>query len=925
MKPLKITMEGFGPYLKKTEIDLQKLGNNGLYLITGNTGAGKTTIFDAISYALFGDPSGETRSNSMLRCNYAGPQTPTYVELDFEFRGKKYSVIRNPEYTGMKKSGTDTKTVTATACFKDADGQEITGLEKVNQAVISLLGIIKEQFGQIAMIAQGNFQKILFDSTKDRIPVFRNLFKTEKFQELTKRLGEKNSEITRECEDLRKSFKEVLDNFNCNPESPLIVEFESERQKAEGFSDKYELFTKIIKEDEELSGKKKKEIEKLQDEISEIDKQIAKAEQNNKAFNDLEKNNELLKEEKERNQKLNQELEEANKEEKTIKTLSGEVAVINSQMETYSLLEEKLNVKKNLLVEIENCESEQKELEEKLSLLKEKENKTKDELNKLSESGENILKLQAQKNELDSKLSDYKNLKTDLESKVTVKNNLTVLQKNFLQAKEIYNQKAGSYESIKNAFMNNLAGILSKELKEGEPCPVCGSKNHDAPCKLTSEDVSKEKLDSAEKEYKRAGDVMQEKAELSNKENVKLEELEKSLSKKLKEKELNQDLTAEELLKTVNEKLLKLNEDGQELNQKLETEKNNKQKKEELEKEIPELLKQIEEKANQLNQKINQLTEAKTKSKATEDSISELKKNLKYNSKEEAENEVERITDEIEKKKKLIEDAKNEYDESTKKISGYEASIKTLSGQVQGKEKIDISDIQEKRDKFEEQSEELNETEKKIFSRIDNNKNQLKKLEEINKELIKKEEKFNMITNLYKTASGDLKGGRVKIQLETYVQMAYLDRVIHFANERLKIMTDGQYELIRKKEAADFKSIAGLDIDVIDHYNGGIRSVKSLSGGESFQASLSLALGLSDVVRHSASGIKIDTMFIDEGFGTLDTDTLEKAFKSLMSLTEETDRLIGIISHVDVLKEKIRKQIRVTKNTNGGSSVEVVS
>jgi len=774
------------------------------------------------------------------------------------------------------------------------------------------------------MIAQGNFQQILFAPTKDRIPVFRDLFKTEKFQILTEKLREKNKEVSDECKGLRSSFEQVLNNFKCNPESPLIVEFENEKHKAEGFEDKYELLSKIIKEDEGLLGKKKKEAEKIQDEISELDKQIGNAERNNKAFNDLEKSEVLLKDEKELNQKLKLELEEANKEEKNIKELSGEVAVIQNQMESYASLEEKLNNRENLLEEIENHNVEKKTLEETLKDLKEKEEQEKNELKNLSASGENVLKLEAQKEDLDSSKTDFENLKTELESKIETKENLSGYQKEFLDAQEIYNQKSASYEAIKNAFMNNLAGILSKELKEGEPCPVCGSKHHDAPCKLSGEDVSKEKLSEAEKEYKLAGDTMQKKAELSNKEQGNLNQIEKSLSKNLKEKNLNPELGEDELLKTVKQMLNETEEMAKDILAKLEKEKNNKLKKKKLEKDLPELTVKIHSGEENLNQKINQLTKAEADLQALEKAINEQKKNLIYGSKEEAENEVVRINDEIEKKKKFIETAKEKYDESSKKISGYEASIKTLCEQVQGKEKIDISDIQEKREVLDEQKKELDEIEKYIFTRIDINKTQLKKLEEINKELIEKEEKFNMIKKLYETANGDI-GGREKIQLETFVQMSYLDKVIHFANERLKIMTDGQYDLVRKKEAADKKSIAGLDIDVIDHFNGGQRTVKTLSGGESFQASLALALGLSDVVRHSASGIKIDTMFIDEGFGTLDTETLEKAFKSLMSLTTNTDRLIGIISHVDVLKEKIHKQIRVTKNTNGGSSVEIVS
>lgn len=926
MKPVKITLEAFGPYLKKTQIDLQKLGTNGLYLITGNTGSGKTTIFDAISYALFGSPSGTDRKSSMMRCNYAGPQNPTYVELEFEYRKAMYTVRRNPEYIGLKKVGEGTKTIPQNASLVCPDGKEFTGATDVTKEIENLLGINQSQFSQIAMIAQGNFQEILFADTTKRIPIFRNLFKTEKYEALQNRLNEEAKKAKDEFEKNSTSYNETILNFVCSPDSVLSIDLDKAQKEEMPFEEKYSLFQKIIEEDKKLKEKYAKEQKDLDEETAQVIKEIAKAEEINKAFTELEKTTQSLQEEEKINLELKKNFEELKKSEGLIKELENKAAVILDKMDNYTKLSQKEDTKKELQERLKNNNEKKTQDDKTLLELQNKKTEAESLLKTLDKTGENVLKLEQEIQDLEDKKSQFDSIKEKLINRVELKKELELSQKEYIKNQELFRARNAEYTSIKELFMNNLAGIISSQLKDNEPCPVCGSLTHDNPCKPSSKEVSKESVENAETQAKAAG----EKAEKSNQAAIvnksNLENLEKQLLKEIKDL-FGQDESKDfdELSKKTEEELKKNEESLNAVQENLEKEKEKKAQKERLEKSMPEILSSITEKTEEITLLSNQILQDETTLKSLTAEITDLKKTLSYESKQEAENAIQEIQNEVKQKKEQILNAEEEYKKSSKKIDEYNGTKKILLEQTSGKQKIELESLNAKKDVLDKENQELDSKKQEVFSRLENNNTQLTKLSKVHDELLVSEKKHNMISSLDKTARAQLVGKKTKMHLETYVQITFLEKVIGFANERLKIMTDGQYELIRKEEGIFANQEAGLDIDVIDHYNGGIRSVKSLSGGESFQASLALALGLSDVVRHSSNGIKIDTMFIDEGFGTLDTETLQKAFKALVSLTEGTERLIGIISHVDLLKEKIKKQICVTKSGNGGSSIQIIT
>ena len=295
---------------------------------------------------------------------------------------------------------------------------------------------------------------------------------------------------------------------------------------------------------------------------------------------------------------------------------------------------------------------------------------------------------------------------------------------------------------------------------------------------------------------------------------------------------------------------------------------------------------------------------------------------MKFKSKKEAEETVKHLKNGIQLHKNALEKVETEYADLEKELAGLKGKIDQLKKQLESKEDIDTEKLLEEKNALTEKKTELTEKSETISTRIYTNNRAKENISKKATELTTIEEKWTWVKALSNTANGNI-SGKEKIMLETYIQATFFDRIIDRANTRLMVMSGGQYELIRRQEASNYRSQSGLELDVKDHYNGSIRNVKTLSGGESFKASLSLALGLSDEIQSNAGGIKLDTMFVDEGFGSLDEESLQQAIKALADLSEG-NRLVGIISHVAELKERIDKQVIVTKEKTGGSKVTIV-
>lgn len=916
MRPLTLKLSAFGPYAGETVIPMEDLGTNGLYLITGDTGAGKTTIFDAICYALFGEPSGDSREVSMFRSKYADADTPTEVELTFLHNGKEYRVVRNPEYERPAKRGKGMTKQIANACFYLPDGKVITRLKEVTTEVERLLGINRDQFSQIAMIAQGDFKKLLLADTKQRQEILRELFKTGYYQKLQFSLEDKRKKIYGQVEDEKKSVSQYIGDISVDEDDVLCIEVDKAKKGELVTEDVLSLIETLINQDDEIKEKSDKELQKINEELARINSQLGAAETANKAKKALEAAEENLKNEIPNEEKIREEFAKAKKDLDKKDELTKRITEIEKELETFESIEKKQSYIDILDAEIVKETSSLREKEESKNKLESELKKIKDEHDSIKEVGSLIEKL---KNEI-LKIQDKKTALDELagandECKKQYKL-LKEAQDKYLEDNEKFQALQKEYESKDLSFRNGQAGILASTLIEGEKCPVCGSTSHPEKAILSSDIPSEKEVNTA----KVAADKAREKATKSSEKsgsiqtayNLAVENLKKDAKKLL---DLEDIENLDEKISS-NIEIVKSNEDEatQKLSQEMEKGNRKKQIEEEL---IPQMEKELKQLESDINKVKESLFGKKSASSENKKQLEELKKKLTIKDKIQAEDDKDELSQTI----KVIQKQYDEKDEELRKvremIAALNAEIESNKKTLENVKTIDIEAEQIKKSEFELRQNEVIAILKEVGSRIDTNVHIRNNIKEKSEKIADIEKQLQWITSLSNTANGKL-SGKEKIMLETYIQTTYFDRIINRANLRFMKMSGGQYELKRQIEASNTKSQSGLELGVIDHYNGTTRSVKTLSGGESFMAALSLALGLSDEVQSSAGGINIDTMFVDEGFGSLDADALDQAYKALASLTEG-NRLVGIISHVAELKNKIDNQIIVKKEKSGGS------
>ena len=920
MRPLMLKLSAFGPYADKTEIDFTKLGTGGIYLITGDTGAGKTTIFDAITYALYGNPSGNNREVSMFRSKYAQTDVPTQVELTFDYYGKKYVVQRNPEYERANKRGEGTTKQLAGAQFIYPDGRVVTKIKEVDQAVKDVMGIDRNQFCQIAMIAQGDFLKLLLASTKERMEIFRHIFKTEGFSRLQERLKKESGAVGEECTFLRNSILQYMGGIVCEEDLVYYPLAEQAKKGELTIEDTLKLIEKLLEEE----GAKEKRLEekrrKLQKELDEVKARIIKGKEAVRAGKELEENERRYEQLTLQSVQLEEGYKEAKGQQEESKRDSQTLGEIKAALAEYDELERgnlQLVRNQNFLQKAkeELCKNEEeiKKLEKELILFREEEKG-------LQKAGEEKVRLEAEKKK---KEEQYQSLRTLFYQIQEAKQ----LQDTYQKEVTVYKQKAEKLEKteadfrVKNkAYLDAQAGILAENLKEGEPCPVCGAVDHPRPAPKSSYVPNRQELEKLQEIITKENEEVKAASQKAGTVKGTLEEKQKAVE--VAKSLLMGEESFENLSQAVKEKALAIREEGQKIEKEIEKESQKLQRREYLQKIIPAREKAIEEE----KRKSLQLKEESGKRLGENETLKErliiLKEKLLYESKEKAQEVIQQLMDNIGRRQVQLEKKEREWNGCKEQLIALTSAKKEILKRLEGRENIQLElELQQQRYLEEEQGR-IEKEEKRVHSAIRANKEALHHILQKSEALQKLEKKYSWVKNLSNTANGTL-AGKEKIMLETYIQMNYFDRIIARANVRLMIMTEGQYDLIRSKEALTKQGQSGLDLNVIDHYNGSERSVRSLSGGEAFKASLALALGLSDEIQSSCGGIKLETMFVDEGFGSLDEDSLSQAMKALSQLADN-HRLVGIISHVGELKQKIDKQIVVTKDKAGGSRAQVV-
>lgn len=920
MRPLKLVMSAFGPYASRTELNLDQLGTSGLYLITGDTGAGKTTIFDAITFALYGEACGENREAAMFRSKYADATTPTEVELTFAYAGKQYRVKRHPEYDRPKSRGEGFTTEKANAELTYPDGRIVTKQKDVNQAIIAIMGIDRNQFTQIAMIAQGDFLKLLLAPTEDRKAIFQKIFRTQLYQALQDKLRAESGKLKSEYDLASVGMKQYIGGIACDENDVLSIEVEKAKSGLLPLEDVVALVEKLLAQDKTLSGTYTAAEQKLTKEIEAISEAITKADTQKKTEDSLKQASADLQISLPKLEEAKAALAVEKGRQADLEAIGKSVAAIEAEFPDYAELDEKRNALKNASKAIDD---KQRDAEKKTDLLQEQTKKIetlKAEQAGLASIGEERAKLESAQKDAERRKTALEGLQQDLSTVAELAASLDAAQTAYRKKLELAKQKKADYEAQNQAYLDEQAGILAQTLTDGFPCPVCGSLTHPCPAHKSEHAPTKAELDKFKKAAEKAGAASEEASAEAGKINGSFQEKKAAAQKSAAAilPGVAFDSLPAELTAAAGESEKRLTE----VSALIAAADRKAERRKELDELIPKRQEAMDALAKEITEIGTDLTAKKGKKGSLQERIAALTQKLKFENQQAAKEKISELEGRQTALKKALVEAQAAFDQCNETVTGLSAKIEEMKKLLQDRKAIDIDAQKAKNLELTAQRTDLAEKKQRVLTRASINRNALQNIVEKSADVAAIEARWTCVKALANTANGNL-SGKEKIMLETYIQMTYFDRVISRANTRFMIMSGGQYELKRRRESENNRSQSGLELDVIDHYNGTERSVKTLSGGESFKASLSLALGLSDEIQSSAGGIRLDTMFVDEGFGSLDEESLRQAMKALSDLAEG-NRLVGIISHVAELKEKIDKQIIVTKNITGGSIAKIV-
>lgn len=1077
MKPIKLIISAFGPYADTMpEIDFTQFEQKGLFLISGDTGAGKTTIFDAICFALYGCASGSHRDSKNFRSEYAKPEVESYVDFYFSHQGKNYHIRRTPAYDRPKKRGTGVISVKENVVLYCEDEPPVEGLANVNTAVLELLHIDEKQFKQIAMIAQGEFWDLLNANTKDRTEILRTIFMTNGYKNMEYRLQDRMKANREKMNQTQSSVVQYFGEVKADPESGLLKELEElkektgQRKSVWNLEELLNLLEQILAEDEEMlrtADLKLKEEEKI---LEEKTKALATAKSNNailKKLKELETQRQELEAKKDEMSGLKSTLQKRKAATYTIKPVydtlqakrkdlvetekmladakknlhsaeekeiqvaehlkaalehESEAKIFTEKAAALKSEEEKYALRERYLLQIADLETESRKLKDDSQKLSEKEQKLKNKITELNQTVKELSSAPERRAQLHSLSEKLENLKADLDQVIDTtvpdyrkkqKTNIT-RQSKFENAQAQYVEARNKRTAAEDLMDRCRAGLLAKDLKEGQECPVCGATHHLKLAVLPEEAVSEETCEELRREEEAAQEAKNKAMGAAQKASAELEAASEHLRTDLLdcleddlfqeqgvfnrlceeqgviqenrrlERENEWKTTGTDIEKLIsmceaerkeilsrileNEKaLLEAEKEGKLLNQAkeaLEQAGGKEQEtiageKEKLAERIKEnaaktaeskgLLeplqklpyenqkaavsarKELEGKASEITGKIEKARQEKERA-ATDLSAAEAEQKSRETSLKKLRTEEEQLLGQFQavltENQFTSEEMYHEFvsvgkeiEEAEKWISDYEKAVDVNVAQLQstrkdaeGKTYMDEGTLQEETDARKQKVTFLQEQKQAIAFRWKTNTDKYKNIR-LQKEPLEKYRKEDTIClRLYNLITGQT--GKGKITLEQYIQAAGFDGIIKAANRRLLPMSEGQFELYRQEDSLGKKSNTFLDLEVLDNFTGHRRPVGNLSGGESFKASLSLALGLSDTVSANLGGVQMDALFIDEGFGTLDKKSIENAMDILMNLSG-ANKLVGIISHREELKENIPQQIRIEKDKNG--------
>ena len=914
MRPLKLTIAGFGPYAGTQVLDFSKLGTGGLYLITGDTGAGKTTIFDAISYALFGMPSGDNRKDSMLRSMYAKPDDPTYVILEFAYGGQNYTIRRSPTYSIPGK-----KTPKSASVELDCpDGRHITKNNEVAVAIKEIIGLDRSQFAQVSMISQGEFRKLLQAGTVDRQKIFRDIFKTKFYDLLKERLKDRASDLKDQCDQTRRSVQQYISGISYGELSLLQLDVKRAKDGAMSSVDVLSLIDQLLQEDQTAYDAMANRLTAVGTELENITKALTDAASYEKLQTDLKD----LQQKETNAQNALTDAENAAKAARLTQPeqeeLTKQINEIELSLPAYVALKEKcdrLAQQEDDLNAAVTAQADALKNKNELSAL----------LIELKQEQKDLVNVDTEVQKCQHRQEEVANRIEQLDALLGAFTTLASQETEQRRRQNLYTEAYGAYERLKQdydrkhkAFLDAQAGIIAGSLTEGAPCPVCGSTDHPNLATLPSDAPTEVQVKSAKTAYETAQKAMEIASGDAREQTTVVEQTKKTIAEQV-EKLLPGTAVADAASVASAQKTAQ-EETARELRDQLVALKKQQDRKRALEEQVPEKEGKLRQ-AEQTHHDADKLLETlRTAIDALKKQVDEQKQSLRFGDQTAAQEEK----SDLEKKRKALQDdqtqAERRYTDATAALAGIRSTIAQLQKQLSEGKEVDTEDLEKRKELLTEEKNDLTSKQQVIYSRISANTGAKRNISDKAQAAKQLETEYSWMKALRDTACGDVTG-KEKIMLETYVQAAYFERILVRANIRLQKMSGGQYDLKRREVAANNQTQSGLDLDIIDHINGTERSVNTLSGGEAFLASLALALGLSDEIQMS-SGIRLNTLFVDEGFGSLDADSLNKAYHTLESLTDG-NCLVGIISHVAELKERIEKQIVVTKSKTGGSQAEI--
>lgn len=952
MKPLSLTMKAFGPYAKEVVIPFEELAPAGLYLITGDTGAGKTTIFDAITYALFGEASGGLRNAAMLRSDYADPRDETVVSLTFAHAGKRYTITRTLSYSVPRSAQQEPRKKELCEFTDEAGNTRSLKVTEANQLISELLGISATQFKQIAMIAQGEFQKLLNASTKDREQIFKQVLGLQELEGFAAQIEQYKNEAQQayesqvgllEQESLRIKVAPADEAAAADADGGVsqVEELLAAQEVAVADPERFIAALKaVLTTDKTAASSQETAKQQVQSELQQVVVQLAKAQSINGALRAYRQAHALMQQ---------------------AQALFVLVAPLQSQAdklyaEQYEQLGAKVHEMERQLGYFERFAAAQKELaaaaqateasKQELAAQESACQKIKAQVQSFEAEQATLQHAGKERAVLDEKIQAMRGYYQHAAGLVASSRDLGIseahvaeLKQKFAVQSELFEQQNEKVKQLTVAFYAAQAGVLASQLEEGAPCPVCGSTSHPQKAQLPAQAPTEQDLEQAQKLLEGERKRLQGASEAVAQSVTALTEQQKTLVKRYKEllSELQeaQVLTeeqarnaAERSPQEITQELLASLQDtvetyGTQLRAQLDRAVQQETRFNELTTQIA-TQKEALATGEATQKELQQTVLAKETAKASAaQKVAQLQEELPACEQQELAHQLEVTRTQRARVKAVQEQVAAEVQAIQSRLITYDTQQKSALAQL-ASEKVspkaelqDTETLEQQKAALSSRLETLEHKTSELTATIAFNQQVYDNFTDVYVKLGPLKRDYERKLNLHQTVQGSLSQAD-RLSFERYVIGFYFDQMLRGANRRLAQMTSHRFELERKTEGQDRRKQAGLDLDVRDRYTGVVRDVKSLSGGESFKASLALALGASDYIMSLAGGISIDALFVDEGFGTLDKESLDQAL-SVLSELAQGERTVGIISHVQELREVIERQIEVVGSKEGST------